>query len=182
MLTGYNTDITHQGKTYHIQTEDGGENNPFIVSLVYQGGRILASKKTSYAQIVGTEGFMSELRKILEDQHHAMIKAVKNGSLSATAGPPQGTSSPERSEGPSLPSGDRTAESVSPRELPSGTLPSPPEPALNAGPPGQKTPGPPPSGSGQASQSLAPKPGETFREKNLDQVILEYLASEVEEE
>ena len=47
MITGFNTDIKHNDKVYHIQTEDKGLQNPYIESLVYVGGEILASKKTS---------------------------------------------------------------------------------------------------------------------------------------
>ena len=50
MITGFNTDIKHNEKVYHIQTEDKGLSNPYIESLVYVGGEILASKKTSYAE------------------------------------------------------------------------------------------------------------------------------------
>ncbi len=50
MITGFNTDIKHGEKVYHIQTEDKGLQNPYIESLVYVGGEILASKKTSYAE------------------------------------------------------------------------------------------------------------------------------------
>ncbi|MGD8353199.1 MAG: hypothetical protein PVJ01_03460, partial [Pseudomonadota bacterium] len=79
MLTGYNTDIKHEGVIYHVQTEDGGTDNPFIVSLIYQGGRILASKKTSYAHLLGTDDLLSRIRDLLEEQHRAMIKAIVTG-------------------------------------------------------------------------------------------------------
>jgi hypothetical protein len=53
VITGFNTDIKHNEKVYHIQTEDKGLQNPYIESLVYVGGEILASKKTSYAEQAG---------------------------------------------------------------------------------------------------------------------------------
>ena len=80
MLTGYNTDIKHEGVIYHVQTEDGGTDNPVIVSLIYRGGRILASKKTSYAHLLGSEDLLSRLRDLLEQQHRAMIKAILTGT------------------------------------------------------------------------------------------------------
>ena len=46
MITGFNTDIKHNDKVYHIQTEDKGLQNPYIESLVYVGGEILASAET----------------------------------------------------------------------------------------------------------------------------------------
>ena len=88
MLTGYNTDIKHEGVVYHVQTEDGGTENPVIVSLIYRGGRILASKKTSYAHLLGTEGMMARLRDMLEQQHRAMIKAILTGAPVTASGKP----------------------------------------------------------------------------------------------
>src|SRR5205809_235221 len=47
VITGFNTDIRHNDKVYHIQTEDKGLQNPYIESLVYVGGDILASEAES---------------------------------------------------------------------------------------------------------------------------------------
>ena len=144
MITGYNTDIKHRGTIYHVQTEDGGEKHPVIVSLIYQGGRILASRKTSYSEILGTEGFLIRLRTMLEDQHRAMIKSIKTGTI---PGHPQ--TAPPASAPQSPPPAPETPPSPQPAvEKPPATVSSP----------------------------------EPFREKNLDQVILEYLAAEMDEE
>ena len=61
MITGFNTDIKHNEKVYHVQTEDKGVGNPYIESLVYVGGEILASKKTSYAEQLKAGGIAPEL-------------------------------------------------------------------------------------------------------------------------
>lgn len=77
MITGFNTDIKHNDKVYHIQTEDKGTGLPYIESLVYVGGEILASKKTQYGEMVGiTEQAIAEL---MEKQHRTMIAAIKKG-------------------------------------------------------------------------------------------------------
>src|SRR5688572_4225613 len=47
VITGFNTDIPHEGITYHVQTEDKGVDTPLILSLVYVGGAIIASKRTT---------------------------------------------------------------------------------------------------------------------------------------
>jgi hypothetical protein len=52
MLSGINTDIEHDGKIYHVQTEDGGHQNPVIVTHLFAGGAILASRKVSYADVI----------------------------------------------------------------------------------------------------------------------------------
>src|SRR5262245_21768907 len=44
VITGYNTDVKHGGKVFHVQTEDKGAKNPIIETLVYVGGgQIIAS-------------------------------------------------------------------------------------------------------------------------------------------
>ena len=81
MITGFNTDIKHNETVFHIQTEDKGSQNPYIESLVYVGGEILASKKTSYAEKL--EGGMAErdLGQLMEHQHRTMIAAIKRGKF-----------------------------------------------------------------------------------------------------
>lgn len=135
MITGFNTDIKHNDKVYHIQTEDKGLQNPYIESLVYVGGEILASKKTSYAEQVKTGVDEKWIGSLMEQQHRTMIAAIKRG----------------RFDGPADPT-----KTGAPR--PTVQVPHPPEvaaPAANGG------------------------EGE---EKTLDQVIIDYLASEAESE
>lgn len=81
MITGYNTDIKHNDRVYHIQTEDKGIQNPYIESLVYVGGEILASKKTSYADQINKGINEKTISALMEQQHKTMIAAVKRGRL-----------------------------------------------------------------------------------------------------
>jgi len=82
MLTGYNTDVAYDGVTYHVQTEDKGVANPIILSLVYRGGTILASKRTNYQELVH-EGAVDEprLAAMLERQHRVLIAAIRGGKI-----------------------------------------------------------------------------------------------------
>ncbi len=74
MLTGFNTDFKYKGIVYHVQTEDNGINNPVIVTLLYQGGAILASKKTSYSDIIKSEHLETVVKELMEHQHKQIIK------------------------------------------------------------------------------------------------------------
>ena len=49
MITGFNTDVKYRGVVYHVQTEDKGEGNPMIETLIYKGGEILGSRGASVA-------------------------------------------------------------------------------------------------------------------------------------
>ena len=138
MITGFNTDIKHADKVYHIQTEDKGLQNPYIESLVYVGGEILASKKTSYAE-KAKEGVDEKwIGSLMEQQHRTMIAAIKRGRFDSPA--------------------DATASAAS-------TTGQIAKPTISA---------PLPEGTAAA--------GTGNEERTLDQVIIDYLASEAESE
>jgi len=81
VITGYNTDVEFGGVTYHVQTEDKGLQTPLILTLLYVGGAILASKRTPYDDLVAS-GFNEDvLRKRLERQHKLICAAVHAGRI-----------------------------------------------------------------------------------------------------
>ena len=83
MITGFNTDVKHKNRVFHIQTEDKGESNPFVESLVYVGGEILATKRTSYADVLKDEHAVQDL---MEQQHRTMIAAIQRGRFDGPNG------------------------------------------------------------------------------------------------
>jgi hypothetical protein len=78
-VTGFNHNIKHKGKVYHVQTEDSGVNNPHIITHLFVGGNILASKKTSYADILNAENLQEVVRELMEEQHKEMLRNLING-------------------------------------------------------------------------------------------------------
>ena len=81
MITGFNTDIEHEGVVYHVQTEDKGLDTPIILSLVYSGGTILASKRSPYEDLIA-EGFSDEvLAERLKRQHRLICAAIHSGRI-----------------------------------------------------------------------------------------------------
>ena len=79
MITGYNTDVRHLDVVFHVQTEDKGTENPFIESLVYVGGQVLAAKRASYADKLATGGGDRSIVELMERQHRIVIAAIKSG-------------------------------------------------------------------------------------------------------
>jgi len=79
MVTGFNTDVQHQGKTYHVQTEDKGQQNPIIETLIYVGGEILAARRTSYADLLVKGLDEKEIAGRIETQHNRMILDIREG-------------------------------------------------------------------------------------------------------
>jgi hypothetical protein len=81
VITGFNTDIEHDGVIYHVQTEDKGLDTPIILSLVYTGGTILASKRSPYEDLIA-EGFSDEaLAERLKRQHMLICAAIHSGRI-----------------------------------------------------------------------------------------------------
>jgi hypothetical protein len=85
VITGFNTDVKYRGVVYHVQTEDKGETNPLIETLIYKGGEILGSRRLPYAQLVKSRDDEAAITKLMEDQHKAMIMEVKRGKFDPTA-------------------------------------------------------------------------------------------------
>ncbi len=83
MNTGYNTDVRHGEVVFHVQTEDKGLGNPFIESLVYVGGQVLASKRASYADLLAEGKEDKEIVAFMDHQHRTMIAAIRHGKLDA---------------------------------------------------------------------------------------------------
>ena len=168
-VNGFNHNVNHRGRVFHVQTEDSGVNNPTIVTLLYVGGNILASKRTSYSELLTAENVPDLVRQRMEAQHKEMLRNVLagkyDGAEAAQAGrayqPGQlaGTDAPSVAVGPLPPGGAPPA------------APPTPIPLLDEAP---------------LLMGIPESPGETLfgedlvSEKSLDEVILGYLAQEKE--
>ena len=81
MITGFNTDIEHDGVVYHVQTEDKGLASPWILSLVYSGGEVLASKRSPYQDLIAGGFDEAVLSQRLKHQHRLICAAITSGRL-----------------------------------------------------------------------------------------------------
>lgn len=87
MITGYNTDITHNERVFHVQTEDRGVDNPVIESLVYTGGKIVHRQGQEYGWLL-REGYNEKaVQELVDGQHRKMIRDIQGGKLDPE-GPP----------------------------------------------------------------------------------------------
>lgn len=112
-LLGFNNNVRHRGRVFHIQTEDSGIKNPRIVTHLFaDGGRILKTTRTDYAEHVGREDMAPVVRKLMKEQHKAMFIALRAGELDTMIeqacgplGPPSAAAANERppAEAPSQP-------------------------------------------------------------------------------
>jgi hypothetical protein len=80
MVTGFNTDVEYEGRVFHVQTEDKGLDNPVVESLVYTGGEIITSRKSSYGDLLRSPEFTdAELARRMESQHQGIIREILSG-------------------------------------------------------------------------------------------------------
>jgi hypothetical protein len=86
MITGYNTDVRHGSRVFHVQTEDKGMSNPKIETLIYVGGEILDNYRSSYEDLLGGPIPESVIQARMDDQHKAVIRDIKNGKYDTTPG------------------------------------------------------------------------------------------------
>ncbi len=81
MITGFNTDVEYGGVVYHVQTEDKGLDSPIILSLVYSGGAILASKRAPYEDLLASGFSEAALAERLKRQHRLICAAIHAGRI-----------------------------------------------------------------------------------------------------
>jgi hypothetical protein len=153
MITGFNTNVRHGGRVFHVQTEDSGLKNPHVISHLYFGGTILSSEKRTYDQLLEQEGDLTPaIRSLMEEQHRKMLEGLKRGDFDAVITDRVGA--PEDDVGR-----EPAAAAAGPAEAPSAPAVKPAE-----------------AGSAAARDAEGYEFGDGIvSDKPLDEVILEYL-------
>ena len=171
MVVGFNHNFRYKGEVYHIQTEDSGIKSPNIVTLLYQGGTILASKKTCYADITRVDNLDQVVEELMKEQHKGMLRNLKTGEFDAVIERFQ-LARNQKSQIPKLEKISTPLTEVTPAAMKSvvpETPPAPPAvtPVAAPKPELQTVPKTPPP--------VAVKPPSSTIEFSLDEVILSYL-------
>ena len=107
MITGFNTNVRHGGRVFHVQTEDSGRDHPHVISHLYYGGTILASEKRDYAEHLEVADLSSIVRGLMDEQHRSMLErlaaaefdsviAERLGAGESTDGSPESSNARER--------------------------------------------------------------------------------------
>lgn len=81
MQKGHNSDITVRGQKYHIQTEDWGKQNPYVVSRVFCNGAVLKTIKTPYNFIILQSPATADeaIKVAVQKQHDHIIDILMSG-------------------------------------------------------------------------------------------------------
>lgn len=196
-LLGYNNNVRHRGRIFHIQTEDSGINSPRIMTHLFaDGGRIVKSTRTDYSEHLERSDMVLVVKEMMKEQHKAMFVALRSGELDDTIGfdedsPPNSVADDREALG-------RAAKLLDPARQGSSSEEQKSEPRLQARKAGVL--GAEPKVSGDEKAYAASRPAAIFSvpppanapnifgavggldEKSLDDAILSYLAEEPGEE
>ena len=184
MITGYNTDVRHVETVVHVQTEDKGRGNPFIESVIYVAGRVVATKRSSYAQLLEEGKGDPEISALMDHQHHTIVAAIRAGRFDSKLQGLKGPAGAAEANDSAAPAGaagavpaaanDAADDAHAQTLMKTGAIMAE---ALGAS-----------MGGAPAELSEIPEPGEisdpdeTDEGPTLDQVILDYLSTEAEHE
>jgi hypothetical protein len=152
MVVGFNHNVKHNGKVYHVQTEDSGTDNPHVITHLFVGGNILASRRSSYSHLMGHPNLEVQVRAMMEQQHKEMLRSLTSGAF----------------EYLEIQGGGRAFQ---PGELAHGAEP------LALSPAAPSVPSPEQPVEERVDAIFAE---DLISEKSLDEVILSYLAGETE--
>lgn len=89
MVMGFNHNLMYKGEVFHVQTEDSGEANPHIITLLYRGGEIISSKKTSYSDLLQVDDLKAVVEDLMKEQHKDMMRRLKAGEFDDKVVPPE---------------------------------------------------------------------------------------------
>jgi hypothetical protein len=200
-LVGYNTNVRHKGKLYHIQTEDSGINHPHVITHLFaDGGRIIASRKTGYSGQLGAKDLQSIVKKLMQEQHKAMFIELRDCVYDEDQGAPGANAVSGAHSKASVPLTPH-AKGSQPLDIPArpsfdaDALDRAAEARLAESPLGLARGDGLRRGAGRyqqtvpANPSRGPRPqsapsifgGDVLRGKSLDEVILSYLSDDVGE-
>lgn len=154
---GYNHNVRHKGRLFHVQTEDSGLSRPVLTTHVFVEGIILATLRGQYT----ADEPDTVVQKRMQEQHKTMLKRVRDGEFdqaSETVASSAAAAEPAAPQGRGKPA-EAVPESISAEPAPpalrmasSQAAPG----ALAAGPATSRKPGPPPTRRDAPSASGTP--------------------------
>ena len=82
MQAGLNSDLQVNGRAFHVQTEDWGWENPFIVTKIFSQGAVVKSIKVTYKEVLATPFFNDRsIGEAIEKQHQEILDRLISGHL-----------------------------------------------------------------------------------------------------
>ena len=83
---GLNDNVEVDGVELHVQTEDFGPARPTLTTQVFQGGRILLSRRSDYAAAAGGRD-SKVVMELMRKQHFDVIREIEEGRVTIVGAP-----------------------------------------------------------------------------------------------
>lgn len=83
MLKGFNSDLNIGSSQIHVQTEDWGKDNPYIMTRVFKNGAVVNSIKTPYDSVLPFGPISDEqaIRLAMREQHQKILDQLLSGKI-----------------------------------------------------------------------------------------------------
>ncbi len=86
MIFGFNSDVKHGDKVYHVMSEPRPDDL-LLQTIVYVQGAIVGKRAWSYAAQVQRPDFSNEyITELLKEQHRAIVAGIREGRLATVLG------------------------------------------------------------------------------------------------
>jgi hypothetical protein len=80
-MAGLNTNLKRKQANYHVQTEDKGHGINHVETVIYKSGKVLSSRKSSYASLINDPHLKQKIQQIIEKQHEECLKEINDGKF-----------------------------------------------------------------------------------------------------
>lgn len=104
--SGFNHNIRYQNRVFHVQSEDMGPNRPYVLTQIFEGGRVIVSVKVSYSEQLGRPETPQIIQELMKEQHKNMMKGLLRGQydqkLGANPSEPSAPLSSPQASNPSI--------------------------------------------------------------------------------
>jgi len=80
-MAGLNTNIKRNKVNYHLQTEDKGKGINYVETVVFKSGKVLFSRKSSYASFLNQPDLKQKIQELITKQHEECLQEVSAGKF-----------------------------------------------------------------------------------------------------
>ena len=79
VVMGYNHNVRHAGRLFHIQSEDGGSQVATVTTHIFHDGAAIASRTFAYHDLLGQDELAGKVKKRMQEQHKVMMRELRGG-------------------------------------------------------------------------------------------------------
>ncbi len=83
LMAGLTSSIHHNQIEYNVQTEDKGPAGYYIETVIYREGKVLVSRKESYAAILSHPDLKQKIDGLLKKQHSECVREIQEGKYNS---------------------------------------------------------------------------------------------------